>query len=325
MFACAAAHNHAHSDFGSIDLYGLGRPLLTDTSVTSYAEDSYRGERAHNAVVPVRRAPLGPRLERPDHVKTLFFLHEPKIQAACMEHDLYETHRIRRTVCLVDASKVLDGRGRAGRVRTARQAGDVPAFWLVIDRVERGFPYPGGTEPQEFLETYFHFNAPQTELGCDPQTMTCWSKHDPVGLTLLRYQPTDVEFAKRPQRVRLDDYLRAYEDVTSDANLQVTAVLPQREQYIMDMRPFQGFTGEYHGRVKRPSMAYRWRGLLPFDAAYVLVPLRGVHSKPCAKVTGQWSAAGDLAITVQLPQGTVRVSAKGLRGARPRPAFVVKV
>ncbi len=324
MFACAAAHNHAHGDFGSIDLYGLGRPLLTDTSVTSYAEDSYRSERAHNAVVPVRRVPLGPRLERPDHVKTLFVLHEPKIQAACMEHDLYETHRIRRTVCLVDASKVLDGRGRAGRARADLRADDVPAFWLVVDRVERSYPYPGGTEPQEFLETYFHFNAPQTELGCDPRTMTCWSRHDPAGLTLLRYQPTDVDFAQKPQRVRLDDYLRAYEDVTSDANLQVTAVLPQREQYIMDMRLFEGFTGEYHGRVKRPSMAYRWRGLLPFDAAYVLVPMRGVRNKPYAKVAGQWSAAGDLAIAVQMPQGTVRVSAKGLHGAKPKPAFTVK-
>ena len=154
--------------------------------------------------------------------------------------------------------------------------------------------------------------------------MTCWSKHDPAGLTLLRYPPTDAKFEHKPQRVRFDDYLRAYEDVTSDANLQVTAVLPQSEQYITDMRLFEGFTGEYHGRVKRPSMAYRWRGFLPFDAAYVLVPLRGVLHKPYAKVAGQWSRSGDLAVTVRLPQGVVRVSIKGLAGMKSKPTFIVR-
>jgi hypothetical protein len=123
----------------------------------------------------------------------------------------------------------------------------------------------------------------------------------------------------------LADYLRAYEDVTSDANLQVTAVLPQQHNgYIMDMRLFEGFTGEYHGRVKRPVLAYRWRGFLPFEAAYVLVPFRGVRSKPYAGVTGGWSRTGDLSVTVRLPQGSVRVSAKGLRGTKPKPCLLVR-
>jgi len=331
MFACAATHNHAHRDFGSIDLYGLGRPLLTDSSVTTYGEDSYRSERAHNAVVPVRRSPLGPRLDRPDHVKTVFVVHESVIQAACMEHDLYETHRIRRTVCLVNAGAFLTSpHGSRTATRTGAgtewgaaadpgmQSGDVPAFWLVVDHVERSYPYPADAEPHDFLETYFHFAAPQTRLGCHRDSLTCWSRFDPAGAVLLRYAPADVAFKGRPQRVRLDDYLRAYEDVTSDANIQVTAVTPKRRDYIMDMRLFQGFTGEYHGRVKRPAMAYRWRGLLPFDAAYVLVPFRGVRCQPYAKVAGRWTGPGDLAVTVQLPQGAVRVQAKGLSTSRPR-------
>ncbi len=323
LFACAAAHNHAHSDFGSIDLTGLGRSLLTDSSVTSYEEDSYRHERAHNAVVPVRRAPQGPRLDRPDHVKTLFVLHADDIQAACMEHDLYETHRIRRTLCLVNAQAARNGPTRRGA--GGLHPDDVPAFWLVIDRVERAWPYPGATEPEDFLETYFHFNAPQSELGRDDKTLTVWSKHNPAGLTLLRYRPTDVDFQGKPQKVRLDDHLKAYETSSSDANLQVTAVPPaQPDRYITDMRLFQGFTGEYHGRVKRPSMAYRWRGFLPFDAAYILIPFRGVRNKPYANVTGQWSRTGDLTVTVHLPQGPVRLTAKGLTAAKPKPAFTVK-
>jgi hypothetical protein len=237
-----------------------------------------------------------------------------------MEHDLYETLRIRRTVCLVDAGAVLKTRGKG---RGGLHPDDVPVFWLVVDRVERSYRYPGGTQPQEFLETYFHFNAPQTPLGCDRKTLTAWSRFDLDGAKLLRYAPTDSGFKGRRQRVPLEDYLRACEDVTSDANLQVTAVSPQRDNYITDMRLFEGFTGEYHGRVKRPVLAYRWRGSLPFDSAYVLVPFRGVRSKPYAKVAGHWGRTGDLSVTVGLPQGTVRVSAKGLGGKKPAPRFLV--
>ncbi len=392
LLACARAHNHAHADFGHIDVYGLGRPLLTDSSVTSYAENSYRSERAHNTVVPVRRQPLGPRLDRLDHARTLFVVHAPQIQAACMEHDLYESHRIRRTVCLVDAGEVLGPtagtsgkrrRGDAGtrrRGETAAEGGsgfgvqgsgfgvqgsgknvraggrgatgslpasaaalstrhsslttqdsglstqDCPAFWLVIDRVERAFAYPGRGEPEDYLETYFHFNAPQSRLGRLPGELTCWSRFDPDGLVLLRYSPTDTAFAGKPQRVRLRDFLRAYEDSASDANLQVSAVIPPDgdRRYIMDLRLLEGFTGEYHGRVKRPVAAFRWRGFLPFEAAYVLVPFRGVRDEPYAAVTGQWNGPGDLTVAVQLPQGTVRVRAAGLAAARPRPRITIR-
>jgi hypothetical protein len=81
MFTCAATHNHGHHDFASIDLCGLGRPLLTDMGMTSsYGEEGYRDERLHNTVIPVRRKPLGPRLDRPDHQRTLFVIHRPDSQ-----------------------------------------------------------------------------------------------------------------------------------------------------------------------------------------------------------------------------------------------------
>ncbi len=135
---------------------------------------------------------------------------------------------------------------------------------------------------------------------------------------------TDIEFRQKSQRAPLADYLRAYETVSSDANLQVTAIAPNGPHSVMDMRFFQGATGEYGGRVKRPAMAYRWQGYLPYVAAYVLVPFRGVRDTPYAKVKGSWSPAGDLAVTVRLPQGAVFVTAKGLQAARPKPAFSVR-
>lgn len=313
MIACAATHNHAHYDFASIELYGLGRPLLTDTGMTSYEEDSYRDEKAHNTVHPVRRKPMGPRLDRADHQKTFFVLHQPDIQAACMEHDLYESHRIRRTVCLIRAA-----------VDSNRRSDDVPAFWLVADRVTRAFDYPGRNEPHDFVEAYFHFNAPQSDLGYEEDSLTCWSRHDPQGLVMRRYAPTDSKFEGKSRQVRLADYLQAYESVTSDANLQVTAVPMDGPDSIMDMRFFQGFTGGYGGRVKRPAMACRWQGMLPFISAYVLVPFRGMREKLYAKVEGKWSRSGSLNLSVQTPDGVTLVEAQGLMAERPKPVFRVK-
>jgi hypothetical protein len=312
MFACAAAHNHAHGDFGSIDLYGLGRPLLTDPSYV-YHTDRMHDATAHNALVAVRRRPLGPRLDRKDFQKTLFVAHRPDIQVACMEHTLYESFIVRRTLCLVDADAAL---GRPGR------GGDRRAFWLVIDRVQRRLPRPRTWE--DFLETFFHFNAPQTELGVDEAALTCWSRHDGRGLELLRYPATDANFTEKPQVVPLADYLRANENVDSDANLQISAVLPQRRRYVMDMRIIHGVTSEYGGRVKRPSMSYRWRGELPFDAAYVLVPFRGLRKRAYAKVEGRWMRPGELVVTVALPHLAVTVRAKGLTGNGKDMSFAVK-
>ncbi len=313
LFACAAAHNHAHHDFGSIDIWGLGRALLTDPGVTTYGEESFRHERAHNTPVPIRRRPAGPRLDRPDHVRTLFVIHRPDIQAACMEHDLYESHRIRRTVCLIDA-----------RSKRRVTRGDSPAFWLIVDRVDHRGASPVGTTSHDFIETYFHFNAPQTQLGRDADTLTCWSNHRPGAGALLRYPSDDVDFEHTPRRIRWTDYLHAFEEGDSDANIQITAVVPHRPHYVMDMRFFQGFTGEYGGRVKRPSMAYRYRGYLPFDAAYVLIPFQGVTNRPHAKVTGKWTRSGNLSVTVALPSGPVSVRVAGLPADKPKPTFSVK-
>jgi len=313
LFACAAAHNHAHHDFASIDIWGLGRALLTDPGVTTYGEESFRHECAHNTPVPIRRRPAGPRLDSPDHVRSLFVIHRPDIQAACMEHDLYESHRIRRTVCLIDT-------GSKSRVNR----NDSPAFWLVIDRVEHRGASPVGTMSHDFIETYFHFNAPQTQLSRDPDSLTCWSNHRAGAGVLLRYPADDVNFQRTPRRIRWRDYLRAFEESDSDANIQVTAVVPQQPHYVMDMRFFQGFTGEYGGRVKRPSMAYRYRGYLPFDAAYVLVPFRGAAASPHAKVTGRWTRTGNLSVSVALPSGPVTVRVAGLLADKPKPTFSVK-
>lgn len=311
MLAAAASHNHAHHDFGSIDLYGLGRALLTDPGVTGDWFVTH-SECSHNCAVPVRRRPLGPRLDGADHARTLFVFRRGRVQAACVEHDLYESFRIRRTLCLIDAS------GDAGG------DGDAPALWLVIDRITPAAWPRGRTKSHDYIETYFHFDAPQTHLGRDIESLTCWSRFDPAGCVLRRHHRGDESFAGPSRRVKLADYCRAYEESTSDANLQVTAVIPNRPHYAMDMRFINGVTGQYGGCVRRPSMAFRFAGFLPFDAAYVLVPFRGLRRAACAPVSGRWTRAGALTVTVALPTGKVTLRATGLSAENPKPTFEVR-
>jgi len=225
-------------------------------------------------------------------------------------------------VCLVNAEHVLGQ--AAGKVSRAASSQDAAAFWLVVDRVERALRYPGRTEPHDFVETFFHFNAPQSKLRYERASLTCWSQHNPVDLKFQRYSPTDAQFEGKAQRVLMADYVRAYEAAESDANLQITAIVPDGLHSITDMRFFQGFTGEYGGRVKRPAMAYRWQGHLPFVAAYVLVPFRGVREEPYAKAAGRWSRSGDVSLLVDLPIGSITVCAQGLCGSKPKPKFALR-
>lgn len=305
MLACAATHNHAHRDFGSIDISGLGRPLLTDGGAQSYSMDDYRSDRAHNTSVLVRREPLGPRIDNPDHVLTHFVVHTPTHQAAAMSHDLYENHRIRRTLCLFDAGRILN-------LPPPAAGADHPAFWLVLDRIERVNPWPrGATVPHDFIESFFHFSGPEGRLGSDPDTLTCWSRHAAGVRTIRRHPSDDAAGRVPPETVNFQEFLRATEHPDSDANLQVTAIIPAHRHYIMDMRFFESCTAEFRGRVKRPAVAYRFQGFLPFDAAYVLVPFRGVRNTPYARVTGRWHKARSLEFRVDLPQGAIRIHVRG--------------
>ena len=169
---------------------------------------------------------------------------------------------------------------RAGLLARGRPRGAEPS----LPRRHRAAGLPGDLLPLQRP-------ADRAGLRCRDVDLPGAARPRRPDAAALRRRPTWSSRGKS-QRVRLDDYLRVYEDVTSDANLQVSAVLPpQRCSYIMDMRLFEGFTGEYHGRVKRPSLAYRWRGLAAFRRGVRAgaVP-RACATSPTRSVTGSGAA-----------------------------------
>ncbi|MFH1377915.1 MAG: heparinase II/III family protein [Planctomycetota bacterium] len=314
MLAAAPTHNHAHHDFASIDISGYGRPLLTDPGTPGYNVDDFRSDRAHNTSVLIRREPLGPRIDNDDHAFTVFAKKDTYIQGASVRHDLYENHRIRRSLFLVNLDHALD----AAEAKTPR------CFWLVLDRIDRLVPWNKGvTVPHDFIETFFHFHAPESELGRDEDTLTCWSKYA-VPDTIRRFADTDIAFAQTPEilsRAWLHDAL----DITdSDANIQVTAIPMRNKHSIMDMRFFESATHTYGGRTPRPAVAYRFRGFLPFDSAFVLIPFRGVSESKIARVTGRWLPGRILKFAISTRQGAIDVTVKGISENRCEPSVVIK-
>lgn len=315
MYACN--HNHAHHDVGSLDIYGLGRPLITERGTTCGYGDVFcymdTDERSHNVAALVRRRPSGPRLDSQRHARTLHVSHEGCVQSSTMEHSLYESHLVRRTLAFIDVDAV------AGRQIDEH---DPTGIWIVADRIARSRPWPKGvTSPYELIETFFHFNAPETELGVERKQRSAWSRHEDGDRELRSYVGAERYIDRPSKTFRFYDALKAREDVDSDANLQVSAIAPSRSGYTMDMSFLTGVSNLYGGCVKRPSMRYRFRGHLPYEAAFMLIPYRGVRSKPYAGVKGEWKRSGAFEVAITLPAGVVRVRVRGLGGKRPKPRF----
>ncbi len=282
------SHNHAHYDVGSIDITGYGRPLVTDPGKATYKHPQYLvdvSERVHNLPCLIRRQPFGPRIDNVKYAETLFVQHRKRYQAVGMEHRLYENHVVRRTLVCVPLAGT---GGQPGK--------DV--YWVVIDQVERTEKWPkGATVPLELIETYFHMNAPETELGLDEDSFTCWSRYRP-GSTIRRFKAEDTDRKGPFERVNLGRYFKAMSMTDSDANMQISGVFPDRRDTALELRPISSTTTEYRGRVKRPAASFMFRGRLPFRAAYVLVPFRGVRKSPFAVVTGCWESSNALYLKI---------------------------
>ncbi len=277
--------NHAHSDLGHVDLFALGRPLLTDGGYAGYSHPYHlvdQGKNQHNAATLVRFQPAGPRLESYDWQKTTQVEHGKDLQISTTEHYAYEHHCCRRSLISV------------------RVKGDL-GFWIIADRIERTrLKNKGSNSKVDFLESFFHFNAPESELAVEG--FSCWSRFNPNRKTFTRYSGGDIRCTGKGQRFNWQEYLEATEDVYSDANLQLTALLPEHPVASASLVKHAGFTSQYSGRVKRPVISLLYRGPLPYSAVYVLVPFRGVLNAAYASVKAKWKKKGRaLSLDIRCP------------------------
>ncbi|PCJ58813.1 MAG: hypothetical protein COA79_12140 [Planctomycetota bacterium] len=297
--------NHAHNDVGSLDVWGYGRPLITDPGFSGYniisqAHDTI-GE-SHSMVTLGRYKPLGPRLEGSSWTKTTQVIHSPSINYVTAINNLHESHSIIRTAALI------------GKVKNNEM--DEP-FWIILDTVKRSKKWPGKTEPYEIVDNRFHFNAPESELGVDLKNLTVWSKHSDKIKNLNRYAGEDLFFARQSTSFNFKNYVAANHDTDSNANIQVTAIGEENNQdYALGMKLLTSFTCQYGGRVKRPAVQFSYNGELPFTCAYVLFPFKGIKSKAPVKITGS-HLKNEIIIEVNARKFKTVINLKSIRTSKP--------
>lgn len=305
--------NHAHFDVGSIDIYGFGRPLITDPGFSGYSVISQAvdtKDSSHSTTILSRVKPLGPRLENNNLTKTTQVLHKSDIQYATCLNPLYEAHSVQRTVCFICPGKSSDFN---------------EPFWLILDTVRRKFPWPTKTDPYEIAETNFHINAPDSELGFDYETKTVWSKHTGKNRMLNRYESEDINFAKEPKKFDFHNYIKAIEGSDNNANIQISAI-PMKDNfdYNFDIRTRESFTCQYGGRVKRPSVSYMYSGNLPYTCAFVLFPFKGVSKSAVVKVSGDYQKNCLLA-TVESKKFKTNIKINNFDSLKPKITFKRKI
>lgn len=301
--------NHAHLDVGSIDIWGYGRPLITDPGFAGYSAISQAvdiSDRSHSLTMLSRVKPLGPRLEGNHHCPTSQVIHKNDIQYATFENKLYETHIVQRTVCLIAPGKNDDLQ---------------ESIWVILDTVKRKIPWPGKDEPYELAETYFHLNAPDSELGVEEKTHTIWSKHSGQNQKIKRYKGEDIFLNNDFKLFDFHNYVKAIEGSDSNANIQISAIPKKNDyDYTFGMRPGTSFTCQYGGRVKRPMVNYMFSGDLPYTCAYVLIPFKGVRNKPFAQVSGEHIKTSILAEIIS-PSFITSIDISNTNSTKPKISF----
>ena len=244
-----------------------------------------------------------------------------RIQIALADHELIANHRQRRAIILLQP-------GAAGE----------PPVWIVWDEVSHaGSPLggepqpPGRAAPMRFIETLFPLHAPggRARLGHAASGELCrtaWSLHHPDD------RLANSHGEKLPITCR--EASAAMEHGDSEANIQVTALRPADQQTGLSVVLEEGFCSHFGFACRRPVLSFRWRGRLPHECAYVLLPFAGVSQEQPFEVSG-WCqdrarrgafeaeiAARPDGRSGQAGRACCRISAQGLAGAPGEPISI---
>lgn len=270
MMTATDAINHGHHDALHVELYALGRSLLGDTGHGGYGRSVRRNHlrpQLHNTICISPLDPTGPNRWPQELTRQVAWLDDDDLVLTAVEHELYAGFLMRRVLVLIKPLGVL----------------------VVYDQVRATTCIPTDMT----IETYFHFAAPQSQLGLDGNGR-CWSQHQPHRSVWL-YPTSDLDAPPERRRGPFDfgDVCRQLEMADGDANVMVTPLGP--DGVMLHERP--GWWCLSGGAVKRPVARYRFAGTLPFQQAYLLVPFRGTDP-PLGDVSGCADAAGVVVATI---------------------------
>ncbi|NRA40447.1 MAG: hypothetical protein HRU15_20050 [Planctomycetes bacterium] len=292
MLCYALSHNHAHHDVGSINISAFNRALISDPGKTTYTQPFYLKEclaTRHNLSCLIRRNPLGPRVDDLSYSKTIYVQHSKKYQASAMQHTLYENHTYKRSLI--------------GIPLPTQTLGVPDVIWFVYDQITRNGARPKkSSEPLEFVDSYFHFNAPESNLGIDKEHLTCWSKHSAKKQHINLYKQDDINLTGAAKRVTMQSCLEELRLSPSNGNLQITAIVPNKKGTCTSLRQEEGSTVEYRGevsgRAKRPCINFQYRGQLPFRSLFVLIPFNGMRQSAFAQVSGSFTGSHEVSVDI---------------------------
>ena len=274
LLSAALSPNHAHHDCLGVTVFGLGRELLSDSGFLGYGSSDLakqQGPAAHAVCRLGHLNPSGARHELPQGVTHKLFQASAcgRIQVALAEHNLYANYLSRRALILCLPEDPDSGN----------------ALWLVWDRMVYRGTADGAEPPASVLtlaparvtETLFPLHAPGGSARVAERSG--WSCHTPQDR--LR-RPGEGQ----PLPLTSAEGCVGIERADNDANLQVTALVGEAPGATSGVEISEGFCGHFVTPVARPVLTFKWRGRIPHEAAYILLPFRGLAE------TAPWSVEG---------------------------------
>ncbi|MCK6474745.1 MAG: hypothetical protein L6R28_23745 [Planctomycetes bacterium] len=322
LLNASLALNHGHHDVTGVTLFALGRELISDPGMMGYSMVDgarFRDPMVHAIPRLGHSAPLGPRHEDYRYVTKKAFTQSGNgtIQVALAEHRLWPGLLARRVLALCLPPE---------HDHPARAAG----AWLVWDYLKHEGSADGKEPPQgnhpcaRVSDTAFPLHAPGGEArtaGLDG-----WSRHrgsDKL-VHLETRQALNLTSAEASSAIEVGD---------NDANVQVSALPVGAAGASVGVRVDEGWLGHFNVPCARPILRFFWRGPIPHECAYVMLPFDGIADEApfavtgqCAKVQGELEAkvTPRTAHAMALWNAPIVIKASGLLGDNPKVTFEVQ-
>jgi hypothetical protein len=245
--------NHGHYDALHLEVYGLGRTLVSDAGFASY-EDKLRQRdwqpQRHSSIHLVGLDQAAKEVYN-DWYTTEVLWHDDEAVAACgLQSTLYLDYVIRRFVLLIKPDNVI----------------------AVIDTVRQATGVPMPIAPLAGVETRFAFHTPVMQVGRDG--LVIWSRHVPNAPAML-HRAADTELNGKDARAfGWSEICRVLSWGDSDANVLVRPLLGTSALRLDVQRDWVCVPG---GIIPRPVAVYTCVGPLPCVQAWTVEPFRGVQ------------------------------------------------
>jgi hypothetical protein len=280
--------NHGHHDALHLEVYGLGRTLVSDAGFASYAADCRQRDwqpQRHSSIHLVGMTQAAKQFYNDSYTREILW-HEDETIAACgLESRLYLDYTVRRFVILLKADHVI----------------------AVVDTVCEDPAAPMPAAPFAGIETRFAFHTPVIAAGRDGLAM--WSQHKPTASALL-HQPTDTVLAgKDAQPFNWSDICRILGWGESDANVLIRPLLHQDLLAVCVRKDWLCVPG---GIIPRPVALYTQAGPLPVLQAWEVQPFHGTGMPDFMLAAKAWSG-GETVVA----SSTIRVHLAGLTSQSP--------